>query len=344
VFIDNSLYLKNKDWGYNHDQIIAIPVGEKEKFLALRDKLHGNQQIANLSGSVNHIGRANTRASFIYKEQKHETVDYRVGFDYLETMNIRLKEGRFFDRNIQSDADESIIINEAFAKKLGWDNPIGQYFEFDSLKRYVVGVVHDFHYEGFYNTLGPVLFRIAPEDDFKYLTVLIKSNHLNETEKEIKSAWAAIAPDDPYEGFIQDEVFADFNNDNNANVKLLGFISGTTVVLASLGLFGLVSFNITRRMKEFSIRKVFGANLSHVFKLMNRDYVWILLIAFLVGAPLGFYLINTLIQNIYPDPQAARPVPFFIAVTIMLLTVALTVSTQLSRVKKENPAATLRND
>jgi len=344
VFIDNSLYLKNKDWGYNHDQIIAIPVGEKEKFLALRDKLNGNQQIANLSGSVNHIGRANTRASFIYKEQKHETVDYRVGFDYLETMNIRLKEGRFFDRNIQSDADESIIINEAFAKKLGWDNPIGQYFEFDSLKRYVVGVVHDFHYEGFYNALGPVLFRIAPEDDFKYLAVLIKSNHLNETEKEIKSAWADIAPDDPYEGFIQDEVFADFNNDNNANVKLLGFISGTTVVLASLGLFGLVSFNITRRMKEFSIRKVFGANLSHVFKLMNRDYVWILLIAFLVGAPLGFYLINTLIQNIYPDPQAARPVPFFIAVSIMLLTVAFTVSTQLSRVKKENPAATLRND
>jgi len=139
-------------------------------------------------------------------------------------------------------------------------------------------------------------------------------------------------------------VFSDFNNDNNANVKLLGFISSVTVVLASLGLFGLVSFNITRRMKEFSIRKVFGALMPHIFKLMNRDYVWILSIAFAIGAPAGFFLINTLIQNIYPDPQAATPLPFLLAVSIMLMTVAFTVGSQLRRVRKENPAATLRND
>lgn len=344
VFIDNSLYLKNKDWGYNHSQIIAVPVGEKEKYLALRDKLQGDQQILNLAGSFNHVGQSNTRASLTYQEQKYETVDYRIGFDYLETMNIRLKEGRFFDRSIQSDADESVIINEAFAKKLGWDNPVGQYFEFDSLRRYVVGVVHDFHYEGFYNTLGPVLFRIVPEDDFNYLIVNIKPNQLNQTEAVIRSAWADIAPDDPYEGFIQDDVFEDFNNDNNANVKLLGFISAITITLASLGLFGLVSFNITRRMKEFSIRKVFGAHLTNIFKLMNKDYIWILLSAFLIGAPVGFYLTNILIQNIYPDPQAARPFPFLIAVTIMVVTVAITVGSQLVRVKKENPANTLRND
>ncbi len=344
VFIDNSLYLKNKDWGYNHSQILSVPIGEKANYLALRDKLTGNSNIVSLAGSYNHIGYSNTRASFVHNEQRHETVDFRVGFDYLETMNIRLKQGRFFDRNIQSDEIESILINEAFANKLGWDNPVGEYLEFDSVRRYVIGVVEDFHYEGFYNILGPILFRITPEDDFRYLTMQIKSGHLNETQDRVKSAWASIAPDDPYEGFLQDEVFDDFNNDNNANVKLLGFISAITVILASLGLFGLVSFNITRRMKEFSIRKVFGAHLPHIFSLMNRDYMWILLIAFGIGAPLGFYLTNTLIQTIYPDPQGAGPIPFGIAVGVMVITVGITVGSQLTRIARENPSMTLRND
>lgn len=344
VFIDNSLYLKGKDWGYNHEQIIAVPVGDKEKFLSLRDKLTGNQNINEIGGSANHIGDANTRASFTHLENRHEIVDYRIGFDYLETMNIRLKEGRLFDRKIASDEIESIIINESFAEKMGWDKPIGQTIEFDSVRRNVIGVVEDFHYEGFYNALGPVLFRITPEDNYRYLVVNVKESHVNETQEQIKAAWASVAPDDPYEGFLQNDVFSDFNNDNNANVKLLGFISSVTVVLASLGLFGLVSFNITRRMKEFSIRKVFGALMPHIFKLMNRDYVWILSIAFAIGAPAGFFLINTLIQNIYPDPQAATPLPFLLAVSIMLMTVAFTVGSQLRRVRKENPAATLRND
>ena len=344
VFIDNSLYLKNKDWGYNHAQILSVPVGEKTNYLALRDELTGKPSITSIAGSSNHIGYSNTRASFVHNEQRYETVDYRVGFEYLETMNIRLKQGRLFDRHIQSDEIESVIINEAFAKKLGWDNPIGEYFEFDSVRRYVIGVVNDFHYDGFYDNLGPVLFRVVPEDEFHYLTVQVKRGHLNETQDQIKSAWSSIAPDDPYEGFLQDEVFDNFNNDNNANVKLLGFISAITIILASLGLFGLVSFNITRRMKEFSIRKVFGAHLPHIFNLMNRDYMWILLIAFGIGAPLGFYLTNMLIQTIYPDPQAAGPIPFGIAVAVMIITVGITVGSQLSRIARENPSMTLRNE
>lgn len=345
VFMDNSFYLKNKDWGYDHSQIITVPVNDKEKFLALRDQLAHTENVVSLAGSDNQVGWNNARASLTYLEQRIEIVDYKIGFDYLETMNMRLKEGRFFDRNIQSDQIESVIVNEAFVEKMGWQgSAINQSFEFDSLKRYVVGVVENFHYDGFYDPLGPVLFRITPEEKFTYLTVQVRAGHLNETEDKIKSAWASIAPDDPYAGRIQDDAFEDFNNDNNANIKLLVVISALTVVLASLGLFGLVSFNITRRMKEFSIRKVFGANIPHIFKLMNKDYSWILLIAFFIGAPLGFFMMNTLIQTIYPDPQAAGPLPFSIAVLIMSLTVAITIGSQIQRIIKENPSQTLRNE
>ncbi len=344
VFIDNSLYLKNKDWGYQHDNVIAVRVEEKEKYLALRDRLETNPHILNLAGTDRHIGRSNDRITFLHNEQRMETVDFRVGHNYLETMNIRLKEGRSFDQTIQSDQVESVVINETFARKMSWTNAVGQTFELDSVKRYVIGVVHDFHYEGFYHVLGPVMFRMASEEDFNFLTIQVQAGHVNETLEHVKKTWRDIAPDDNFDGFIQDEVFASFNQNNNAHVQFLTVVSLITVTLASLGLLGLVSFSTTRRMKEYSIRKVMGANGLNIFRLMNRDYVFILLTAFVLGAPAGFFLVNLLIQQVYPDPQQPNPYPFIIAVLLMALAVGVIVASQLVRITRQNPSEVLRSE
>ncbi len=342
VFIDNSIYLKNKDWGYQHDNLMAVPVEDKGKYLALRDRLSANPSITNMAGAVSHIGKSNARITFTYNEKKIEAIDFLVDYNYLETMNIRLKDGRLFDRTIQSDEVESVIINEKFAKALGWANPVGQYFELDSVKRFVIGVVDDFHYEGFYSVLGPVVFRVTPKDDFNFLAIQVSAGHLNKVQEQVKSSWASIAPDDTYEGFVQDDVFAHFNSNNNANVQILVFISTITIALASLGLFGLVSFNTTRRMKEYSIRKVMGAHVGQIFKLMNQDYVLILTTAFVIGAPAGFLLVNPLIQLAYPEPQSVTPLPFMIAVVVMVLAVFITEASQLFRIIKKNPSEILR--
>ncbi|MEQ8423455.1 MAG: FtsX-like permease family protein, partial [Cyclobacteriaceae bacterium] len=246
--------------------------------------------------------------------------------------------------NSQSDKEESVVINSLFAKQMSWDNPIGQSFEYDSVKRFVIGVVEDFHYDDFYSSVDPVMFVITPEENFKYIVTKAKTGTVNQTEQFLKDKWKSVAPDDPYRGYLQDSVFDRFHSDNNSNIKLLAFISGVAVLLACMGLFGLVSYNITRRMKEFSVRKVFGASISHILKLMNKDYVWILLIAFAVGAPGGFFLVNGLIQNIYPDPTPSTATPFLIGMFIMLVTVAITVTSQIRRVTKSNPAQTLRNE
>ncbi len=116
------------------------------------------------------------------------------------------------------------------------------------------------------------------------------------------------------------------------------------VALACLGLFGLVSYNITRRLKEFSIRKVFGASLPQILRLMNRDYVWILVASFVIGAPSGFILFNSLIKHIYPDPQATRALPFLVAIGLMMTTVVITIGSQLKRVANENPGTTLKSE
>ena len=342
VFIDNSLYLKNKDWGYGHSQNVVVPVGDKETFLALRDKAKINPDVSSIAGSANHVGYQNNRNNFEHEGRRLETVHYRVGFGYLETMNLRLESGRFFDQHVQSDNTESVVVNERFVKMMRWEHPLNQVFEYDSVRRYVIGVVEDFHYEGFYDPLGPVMFTIIPEEEFAYLSVKASDHHAKDVLESLKTTWHELAPDDPFDGFLQDDVFQDFHNDNTANIKLLSFISGMAIILGCLGLFGLVSFNITRRLKEFSVRKVFGANLGQIFRLMSRDYMWILIISFGIGAPSGFFLMNLLIQHIYPDPQQAGILPFATAIIVMIITVGLTVGSQMGRVSRENPAKTLR--
>jgi putative ABC transport system permease protein len=344
VFVDNSLYLKNKDWGYDHQHTLVVPVGNKEQFLKLRDKVSSDKQVYQLAGSLDQIGYRNRHISFDHLQQRFPTIAYRVGFDYLETMNLRLKEGRSFKRQIQSDHTESVIVNETFVKQMNWTEPLKASFELDSVKHYVIGVVYDFHYEHFYEPIGPVMFTITSEDNFRFLSLKVSDGSQRNMEASIKETWKEIAPDDPYQGFLQDSVFEDFHRNNNSNMIFLSFVSVTAIVLACLGLFGLVAFNITRRLKEFSIRKVFGANLFHIFKLMNRDYVWILLIAFVIGAPTGFFMINLLIQQLYPFPQSTTLLPFLLAIAIMVGTVGLTIGSQLRRIVKENPTETLRND
>jgi ABC-type antimicrobial peptide transport system permease subunit len=343
VFIDNAQYQKNKDWGYDHERQLVVPVLDKAQYLAMRDKVAANQMIESFAGSVNAVGH-DQNGVFIEDSQKKkfEAVEFVTGYGYMETMNFRLKAGRFFDKKIESDNRESVIVNEVFVERMNWTDPLSASFEFDSTRYYVVGVVHDFHYQGFYNVTLPVIFKVGPEENYRYLSVRATAGQTAETDYFLQQSWKEIAPDDPYKGFYQDSVFETFHRDNNANIKLLSFFSTTAVLLACLGLFGLVSYNITRRMKEFSIRKVFGANVLQIFKLMNRDYVIILGVAFAIGAPTGFFVINALIQQIYPEPQAPNPTPFIIAVVLMALTVGITIGSQLSRVLKENPTTTLR--
>ena len=343
VFIDNAQFQKNKDWGYGHDQQVIVPVLDKAQYMALRDKVVSSQLFESHAGSLNAVGY-DQGAIFIEDTQKRkfEAVEFASGYNYLETMNFRLKGGRFFDKNIASDSRESVIVNEVFVKRMNWTDPLSASFEIDSVRYYVVGVVHDFHYVGFYNVTLPVMFRMVPEDDYRYLSARALPGMTAEAEYFLQQSWKDVAPDDPYKGFFQDSVFEDFHNDNNANIKLLSFFSTTAILLACLGLFGLVSYNITRRLKEFSIRKVFGASMFHIFRLMNKDYALILGIAFVLGAPTGFFTINALIQHIYPEPQVPSAVPFVIAVLLMVVTVGVTIGSQFRRVVKDNPTTTLR--
>ena len=344
VFINSSHYFEKKDWGYDHDQHIFTSVKNIEQYNGLKDLVSQHKGVISYAGAESHIGD-NIHSTTVNVGSEQVNVNrLEVGFNYLETMNVHLLQGRFFDESISSDKKESVIVNEAFVRKMGWKDPLGQTFDFDSIKWYVIGVVRDFHYREFYYPIEPTMIHIGAEEKYKYLVVKAAAGSAVEVLDFLKKSWKSVAPDDPYEGAFQDDVFEQFFNSNRSNDKIMYFLSAVALVLACMGLYGLVSYNLTRRLKEFSVRKIFGASLFQIFKLMNHDYMWIVLFAFAVGAPLGFYMMGLMIRAAYPEEIPISLWPFIITILTMVLTVAFTIGTQLKRIAKENPTSTLKNE
>ncbi|MBX2960905.1 MAG: ABC transporter permease [Cyclobacteriaceae bacterium] len=344
VFVWSSYYFEGKDWGYNRDETVVVRLLDPTQFEEMRGHLSTNKNVISYAGAAQHIGKSSQSAVIRHEEQEYTVDHLPVGFHYLESMNIRITDGRSFDEAIESDKHESVIVNQSFVKKMGWSSPINQSFELDSTKRYVIGVVADFYYHDFYYEVKPAMFTITSKDDFKFLVVKVEAGSVLSTQEELKKAWKEVAPDDPYFGFLQSEVFDNFLNSNRANNKVIYFISAVAVMLAAMGLYGLVSYNLTRRLKEFSVRKVFGASVVQLFRLMNRDYMWILVIAFVIGAPLGAFLMDLMLKAAYPEQIPTTIWPYVIAITLMVLTVGMTIATQLKRLIEENPTETLRSE
>ena len=344
VFVSASYFFEKLDWGYKHDETMVVQLQNARQYEEMLAQVRNSKNFSGTAGATHHVGMSDESANIIFDGKEYSARRFPVGERYLDIMNIRLKAGRLLDENIESDKVESVVVNEKFVRKMGWTNAIGQSFLCDSVKRFVVGVVEDFYYDDFYNPLDPVVITMAKPNDFRYMVLNVEPGKLMAAEEELKILWRKIAPDEPTAVSFQSSVFDAFVRNSKANNAIMFFVAGVSVFLAAMGLYGLVSYNLTRRLKEFSVRKVFGASVAEIFRLMTRDYVFIVLIAFAAGAPFGALMMNQLLTAIYPTPIPVDYMPYILSVVIMIAMVSATVLTQLRRVTRESPTETLRTE
>jgi len=227
---------------------------------------------------------------------------------------------------------------------MGWEYPLEQSINSAGIRFYVIGVVNDFHYNDFNSEIRPVFFVRNSEEVFDHFILKVDPENLSGVNESFRLLWREIAPDDPYRSIDQKDVFLRFFRNNEATVIILSFVSGLAVILACMGLFGLLSFNIQKKMKELNVRKVLGAGRITIIKLAGKEYFWMLICSFILGAPLGFWLMSQLIDAFYPDPKPVGSMPFLLTLLIMAVTITVTVSGQILRVTKLNPARYLRHE
>ena len=344
IFTQNSNFQRDQDWGYKEARVIGVPIESEKHYTAIYNNLVQNPDIELVSGSVDHVGRAYSLTNLEYQTKKLQTASFEIGFDYLETMGIAVQEGRSFDKKIESDKVESIIVSALFVKEMGWESALNKEVKIDSNRYFVIGVLSNFYFESFTNKMIPAVFRIAPESNFKYLILKAAPGKVSGTEEFVAGVWKEVEPDLPYNGFFQNRVFDHFFNEMRANNQLMTFISALALVLACMGLFGLVSFNISRKMKEYSIRRVLGANLTTITRSVNNDFVWYLIISGVIGAPVAYMLMNMLLNSVFELVMPLTAWPFIIAFGSVIFTAYLTISSQILKVSRNNPADTLRNE
>ena len=268
-----------------------------------------------------------------------------VGDDYLTTVGLELKEGRDFTKDSETDRKESVIITEEAARKFGWDKPIGKEIVWmDTVKLYVVGVVKDIYNNGLWEQLEPMMIRYGKKETVNHILVNAKTENIVAINKFMETKWKELFPDKLYNGQIMDERNAEATTVNNNIVTMFIFLGVVALLLSATGLFTLVSLNIIKKMKEIGVRKVLGASVANISRIINKEFAIVLLIACVLGSFLGAFLSQQLMSSIWDYYQKATLTTLLTSSCVLLITSVLSIGYKVYKTTRLNPSTVLRDE
>jgi len=340
----NQIYQNRRSWGYDPAHTIVVPVEGYSQYATLRNDLSQFGNVTSLAGSRSSLGRSRSRRVVTSDTTSKEVTGYAVGPAYIETMGLQMVAGRPFENARQAENAESVVVNEALVEDLGWDNPLDRTIISDSIRYNVIGVVKNFQENAFFDTIGPAVFFVTPEENYRYLSVSVQPGTEITTNHAIEDRWDALIPDMDYPGYLQRDVFEEEYNRREREVALFIFIGLMALVLSCMGILGLVSLAIARRMKDLSIHKVLGASSMRVAHLINREFIYLVGIAMVVASPASYYLLRGMLVEAYTDPIPLGFSPFFVSIMLVFGALAMTISSQVYRASVSNPVGALQSE
>lgn len=347
-------FITIKDLGYNQHQIIVIPTqagwredGNKvvEQF---RQQTAGNPSVVSVAGT-DYPFASNDWMIYGYqvKGENKATHGFNIDAYFLKTLDIQLVQGRGFDINNPADTIKTIVVNEALVKDMGWTNPLDEHLNFhmsdpNGTGSRVIGVVKDFHFLSLEQNIKPMFFSMDRNDGgINYILARITPDNIPATLEQLQKVFRKIAPDKPFEyTFLDDDVakqYASFDRWMN----IMAFSTIFAIVISCLGLFGLAGINAVNRTKEIGIRKVMGAEVMNIFIMLNKQFVWLSLIAFALATPLAWYAMRQWLGSFQFHVDMSWYL--FAAGMLLGLLVALTaVSYHAVKAARVNPADSLK--
>lgn len=340
-------FIQGKDLGFNENQIVAIPTHRSgdasHQFIALfRNRLSSNPDILGITGTAKFLGTGHKRtigskANGTRMNVFHAAVDY----DYLETLEIPLIEGRSFDRNYPTDATKSVLINEVLASKLDRDNVIGTTLEGWGDPT-IIGVVKDYHFESLHNSVGPLVIGLR-DRSFKYVLVRIQLANVSDVLSVLKEEWRLLTPEIPFQySFLNDE-FDHYYRIEERWQNIVNYAASAAISIAFLGVLALAKLSLSRRTKEIGIRKVLGASTTNLVTLISKDFVKLVIIASLIASPVVYYTMNQWLQSFAYRIELGAAV-FILGSLSTFVVILSTVGYQAVKVAAANPVDSLREE
>lgn len=345
-------FISKAELGFNKEQVVVLhrsnSLGkEREPF---KQELLKNSRILTVS-STNSLPGRHFDPNGHRLEGRPMTEEYTLFTmygdpDFAELLDLTMAQGRYFSWELASDAN-SVVINETAARKLGLDEPLGKRFhkEFGGAKKgefvTIVGVVKDIHFHSLHHEIQPMLIRFLPRNRGYYTSIKILPDDIPATLRFIKDTWSTFNGEQPCEYSWLDEDFAALYTKEQKSGQVFALFSLLAIVIASLGLLGLISFAAEQRTREIGIRKVIGASVSHIFFLLSREVVFLVMIATCIASPVAYLVMNRWLHNfafrIHIQPQ------MFILTALVVLSVAiLSISYRALKAAHTNPADAIK--
>ncbi len=302
AFSRNSTFQSQYDYGYQKANVIGVDLQGESAYIPARDAFSHIQGIDKLAGTVNNIGFSYSRLPLQAKGIKNESIYIKTGDNYIDLMRLKLIAGRNFVADSKSDIGNSMIINEKLAFQFGWkpEEAIGKQIKpNDTTTCTVIGVLKDFTQETLFDPMQPVAMVLADPGKYSKIIIRTKPGSLNTVFADTKAAWLKLYPGKPFRGYYQDELDAQAANVNESVAVIFRWFALISVLMAATSMFALVSLNVLKKSKEIAIRKVVGAEDKHIFQLVMKGYIWILLLSAVVGCYGGYALSKLLMDMIF---------------------------------------------
>ncbi len=346
-------YLRKADLGFNRDRIILLPVkfNLARQFEAFSDELKKHADIEYVTGMEDVIGVNHNTRSFIiegmFDDQAFYYPAFMVRYEFIETFDIKVLEGRAFSRDFPSDTSEAIMINESMVKHLGWTNEqaIGKAIRSDGDER-VIGVFSDFNALSLHKPVSNFVLDmlghpLGAAGLTKYIAIKVNTDNYKNVLNYIQKVWEDFAPTRPFEySFLNEELDALYRDESKFS-KLSIILTILAIIIACLGLVGLTSFLVESKTKEISVRRVHGATVSDVNTLLSREFIGLILIAILISWPISYFGIRYWLESFSRHIDIQWFVFVVSALTTLLLTFLIT-SIHAYRASLMNPADTLK--
>ena len=348
ILLSQMDFLNSKDLGFEKDAIVTLPIpgnAPANNRRALKSELLRMNGVVNAtlcftppsSGAV-----AMTGFTLEGVEGSHLAQVKMADADYVGLFGIKLIAGNGL---AGLDSANSCLVNEQLLKAVGIKKPedmIGRVLSIWGMELPVAGVVKDFHTMSLTREIDPtVIFNSF--QDYSSISVKLKAGPVKKTLQKIKKSWSALYPDFLFSYQFLDNEIREFYETEQQMSSLLVLFSCIAIVIGCLGLYGLVSFMANEKEKEIGIRKVFGASVGHILYIFSKEFIFLILVAFALAAPLASFIMSGWLENFaYRVPLSAGM--FFVGLAITFIIALLTVGYRSVRASVANPIHALRNE
>lgn len=343
-------FLKSHALGFDKEHVIFLPANtEINKNFDVFKSLVIQKAGINYVSKTNWIpGRPNCIETYSWsgktERQSDSFYSLIVDPDYAPAIDLKFAKGRNFSREMFSDVDNSYILNETAARKMGFtpENVIGQQIKSQFRHNgHVIGVVKDFNFKSLHSQVEPVMMLMDSRAKYSDIIIKMSSQDISLTLNYIHETWEQLASNFPFDYHFLDQDFENLYSSEEKLNQIIALFSGLSIFIACLGLLGIVSHSIQERTKEIGVRKVLGSSVNGLVYLLTREYAALILVANLIAWPVAYYVMNNWLEDFAYRIEISWWV-FVLSGLIALLIALATVSYQAIKAALANPSESLR--